>query len=199
MIHRANAEALHEAVLAERPNTVVEVGMAYGASSLAILGALDELGSGQLISVDPNQRTQWEGRGLAVVAEAGFSERHQLIEEPSYLALPELLRRGQRLDLAYVDGWHTFDYALLDFFYLDRMLGPGGVVGFNDCGWPSVEKVLRYVLANRPYEETDVGLAPRWITRKRWHRVIARRVNTADRYLRKVDDSEPGWDFFADF
>ena len=44
-------------------------------------------------------------------------------------------------DLVYVDGHHSFDYVLLDFFYADQLLGAGGVVGFNDCGWPSVSEL----------------------------------------------------------
>jgi hypothetical protein len=46
---------------------------------------------------------------------------------------------------------HTFDYALVDFFYIDKMLNIGGVVIFDDLSYPSIRKLCRYVLRNLPY------------------------------------------------
>ena len=54
------------------------------------------------------------------------------------------------LESAAVDGWHTFDYALLDFWYADKMLDVNGVVGFNDCGWRAVSKAIGFVLTPPP-------------------------------------------------
>ena len=45
-----------------------------------------------------------------------------MIEEPDYLALPELVRQQLAPEAAYVDGKHSFEYVLLDFFYLDKLL-----------------------------------------------------------------------------
>lgn len=46
---------------------------------------------------------------------------------------------------------HTFDYAFIDFFYIDRILKPGGVIVFDDLCIPAVNKVFRYALTNRAY------------------------------------------------
>ena len=166
--------------------------MAFGVSSLAILAALREIGQdGKLISIDPGQSTGWQGCGRTAVARAGLSSRHELIEDYDYNALPRLLTSGLRIDFAYIDGWHTFDYSLLDWWYVDRMLPAGGVVGFNDCGWPAVEKAIRFVMTHRKYEELDVGLPPRYqgysrrremlrmlafATKKQWYRATERQV-----------------------
>ena len=48
--------ALYNAVLRQRPSVVVEIGMAYGTSALAILSALRGTG-GRLISIDPDELT----------------------------------------------------------------------------------------------------------------------------------------------
>jgi len=83
------AVGLHRAVLAKRPQTMVEIGLANGAASLAILSALAQLGGQrQLISIDPNQYTQWGNAGLKNIEANGFAHLHRLIEEPDYLALP---------------------------------------------------------------------------------------------------------------
>jgi predicted O-methyltransferase YrrM len=204
----AYAEALYRTVLDKRPAVALEVGMAFGVSSLAILSALDEAGSaGRLISIDPYQTAQWQGCGAFAVRRAGFEHCHELIEEPDYLALPRLLASGLRLDFAYIDGWHTFDYTLIDWWYADRMLNVGGIAGFNDCGWPAVDKAIRFVLSHRKYEEIDVGLPVEAANYSRWRGLMRRLAGgdnswyrqSQDRYFRKLEDWEPRWDFFAEF
>ena len=154
------AAALYWLVLATRPAVAVEVGMAFGVSSLAILAALRRNGlDGRLISIDPHQFTQWWGCGVAAVERAGLKDRHELIEDYDYLALPRLLGSGRRIGFAFIDGWHTFDYTLLDFWYLDKMLEVGGVVGFDDCEYRAVHKAIRFVQSHRRYEELETGLA----------------------------------------
>ena len=196
------ANALYELIRQRRPQTVLEVGMAFGVSSLAILTALDETGAGSLTSVDPNQLTgEWKGAGLANIRRAGFGDRHTLVEQPNYLALPKLFESGMRIDVAYIDGWHTFEYALLDFFFIDKMLALNGVVGFNDAGWPSVHKVIKFLLRHRKYVEIDVGL-PTVYHARNLPTSIARRIldaPTQDRYFEKREQWEPPFNYFANF
>lgn len=202
LVDPAYADALYRLVRYVRPKVVLEVGMAHGGSSLAILTALEENQQGRLLSVDPNQHAGgWTG--VTKVSEAGLSHRHQLLPEPDYLALPELVRSGVELDLAYIDGWHTFDYTLLDFFYIDKMLHESGIVGFNDCHYPSVERVLSFVARHRKYDQVDVGLVRRTAIRRRAGLPLARwtgrRVDGADQYFRKVESWEPDFKYWADF
>jgi predicted O-methyltransferase YrrM len=189
-IPRAFAEALHETVLKHRPKTSLEIGMAFGISSLAILAALQELGTdGRLITIDPNQSCDWSNCGRTAVARAGFAARHELIEGFDFSVLPRLLDRSLKIDFAYIDGWHTFDYTLIDWWYADKMLAVDGIVAFNDCGFPAVEKVIQFVLTHRSYVEMDVRLP----------KILKDGRRTEDRYFRKTDNKEPAWNFFAPF
>jgi hypothetical protein len=202
------AEALYRTVLARRPTLVVEVGMAMGCSTLAILTALEESGAdGRLISIDPYQAA-YKNCGLAAVRRAGLTARHQHLKQPDWFALPQLLEARTQVDLAYIDGNHTFDFVLLDFWYLDRMVPVGGVVGFNDCSMPAVHKVIKFLLTHRRYEELDVGLPTSYVDYNRLRGAIRRLTraapqtyyrNFADRYFEKKDNWEPTWDFFAAF
>ena len=64
------ADALYRHIREQKPKVAVEVGMANGISTLAILTALEENGGeGRLISIDPNQSTQWRNCGRASVNE----------------------------------------------------------------------------------------------------------------------------------
>lgn len=197
-----HADALYATVLAQRPQVVVEVGMAFGLSSLAILTALrDAGGTGRLISIDPYQSTTWRGIGTANVERAGLSGMHELMETPDYLGLPRLLEARTRVDFGYIDGWHTFDYTLLDFWYLDRMVPQGGVVAFNDAGLRAVHRVMRFVRTHRRYRELNVGLRPSYRGRNPVA-TLQRRLTgrqDADRYFQKVEEWEPAWNFYAPF
>lgn len=201
-------EALYQHVKRQRPKVCVEVGMANAISTLSMLTALEENGEGRLISIDPNQSTQWRDCGRAAVDRAGLSHRHEAIEKPDSLALPQLLGEGQTVDFGYIDGWHTFDYAMVDFWYLDKMAPAGAIIAFNDCGWPAVAKAIDFVLSHRRYDEIDVGL-PKQYSRPDGLRSILRAIRykrvgeyflqRQDRYFKKTEDWEPRWDFYARF
>ncbi len=193
------AQALCDFVEREQPKTVVEVGMALGFSSLAILSALPE--DGILISVDPFQDTDYEGAGMAQVARSTHAKRHRLVAEADYLALPKMIEQGLKVDFAYIDGMHTFDYVLLDAFYLDKLVPVGGAIAFNDCGFRSIHKFLHYFVKHRKYIEIDVGLPRNFRGAnpiKTLIRTMTRRSNQ-DRYFRKVADWEPEHNFFRNF
>jgi predicted O-methyltransferase YrrM len=149
------------------PKVSLEVGLAYGISALYICDALRVREGTRHIAVDPNQHggvwgDSWDGIGIANLRRAGFGDIVQLIEKPSHLALPELEMAGQEVDFAFIDGWHTFDFTLLDFFYVDRMLRVGGIVAFDDAGWPSVRKVCRFIATNRAYSVAGTFGAESW-------------------------------------
>ncbi|HYG25955.1 MAG TPA: class I SAM-dependent methyltransferase [Caulobacteraceae bacterium] len=195
-VPRDFAEALLREVKKRKPRVVLEVGMAYGVSSLAIAYGLQP--GARFISIDPFQNSQWEGIGKANVARTGAA--HELVEELSHFALPRLLAEGLEVDFAYIDGNHTFEAVLLDFFYIDKMLKVGGVVAFNDAGWPAIHRVLRFVTRHRKYREIDVGLPKTYGKSLRNH--IPNRLAgrfSADRYFEKVEDFEPRYDFWAPF
>ena len=199
-ISLGHASALYEFIKKTKPKTVLEVGMANGISAVAMLQALKENGSGELISIDPYQDSDWGGRGLKLIKECGLAGIHRLIEEPDYLALPRLLEAKQGLDFAYIDGWHTFDYTLVDFWYIDKMLNINGTVAFNDCGMSAVSKVIGFLKTHRDYEEEMI------LTRTYRASNLAKTIIrialgrcTNDRYFRKKSSFEPSWFFFKNF
>jgi predicted O-methyltransferase YrrM len=168
-----------------RPTATLEIGMAYGVSTLFICEALSTLGHPVRHTViDPFQSTQWRGIGMRNVADAGYAALVELREERSELALPRLVEHGSVIDFAFVDGWHTFDQVMVEFFYLDRLLRPGGVIAFDDADRRSVNRVIRYAINYpnyQPYFPPAVG-SHSW--RGAARRAI-RRVPGADRLLRR--------------
>ena len=152
------ATALTAMVRQARPRLCVEIGMAYGISTLAILEGLEP--GARLISIDPFQDADFDGFGRKLVALTDRADQHEVWQEPDYLALPRLIDQGAAVDFVYIDGMHTFDYVLLDGFYADKLVPVGGVIGFNDCGFRSIHKYLKFFRSHRDYEELDAGLRP---------------------------------------
>jgi predicted O-methyltransferase YrrM len=138
-------ESIDNVISSNHLTKCLEIGMAFGTSAITILS--NE--KCNLISIDPFQSTQWESNGVKLVKEFGFSDRHELIEKKSYIALPELLTDHESsFDFIFIDGWHTFDYTLLDFFYSNLLLKIGGFIMIDDALHNGVSSCMRYLNKN---------------------------------------------------
>ena len=90
-----------------RPRTYVEIGVAEG-SSIRLAGP-----GTRAIGVDPKPHLKFElGPNVSIFAETSdaFFARHDLRAELG----------GLPVDLAFIDGMHHFEFALRDFFNLER-------------------------------------------------------------------------------
>lgn len=97
-----------------------------------------------LISIDPNQNRKWKEVGLFSVESAGLKQFHRFYEGKSYDIMPKLLSdHAESLDLVFIDGWHTFDYTLVDGFYADLLVKSGGYIVFDDALHKGPQKVVR--------------------------------------------------------
>jgi predicted O-methyltransferase YrrM len=153
----AEGEWLQRIVANLRPIRSLEIGCAYGVSSLYICESLASVSReasarpASHILIDPFQRTQWRGIGLKNIRDAGFGSLVDFREERSEIVLPGLLDEGVTLDFAFIDGWHTFDQVLLEFYYLNRLLRVGGVIAFDDANRRSINRVVRHALTYPAY------------------------------------------------
>ena len=96
-------EFLSQLVTQVDANVCVEVGLAYGISSLYIAEAISKQTAPRLISMDPWEKQCWHDIGLLNLERAGYSSFVEFHPEYSHFVLPQLLANGERLDFAYVD------------------------------------------------------------------------------------------------
>ena len=141
-------------------------------SSLYICEALAAVGADRHIIIDPYQHEYWQGLGIEHLKAAGYGRLIELHELPSHQALPRLETAATKLDFVFIDGAHWFDYVMVDFFCVDRMLRVGGVIVFDDLDWPGVRKACRYILTNRAYTLFP-GDADRPHPKGSWRRSLA--------------------------
>jgi predicted O-methyltransferase YrrM len=131
----------------------LEVGLAYGTSALVFAEYHQRAKNTGVchMAIDPNQfgagEGHWEGIGVENLKRVGFmrGRNWRLVERSSTEALPALNGRV-KLDLALIDGYHLFDYTLIDVFYCLKMLKVGGVLIVDDKKMKAIRAVARYVL-----------------------------------------------------
>jgi predicted O-methyltransferase YrrM len=194
-------DLISKVVEAVRPTRSLEVGFAYGVSTLFVCEALAKIGKpAKHIVVDPFQFSEWRGIGLRNVKSAGYGKFLELREERSEIALPQLLRENTVLDVTIIDGWHTFDHALVDFFYVNKMLRVGGVVVLDDSSMPAVGKLVDHVLTYGCYRVFGIpngpGLRARRLAyyaglkKSKWPSAVA---------LQKIAPDDRRWDWYRSF
>jgi predicted O-methyltransferase YrrM len=123
----------------------IEIGFAYGISSIAICEAIKNNGGNKHLIIDKFQNEGWEGKGLLLAKAAGYLPMIDLREEFCYQVLLTLLKEETRYDFAYIDSVKEFDWILVNFFYLDKILEVGGIIALDDVMWPGIRKVARFV------------------------------------------------------
>jgi predicted O-methyltransferase YrrM len=148
----AEGALLQQIVADIKPRVSLEIGCAYGVSALYICEALASAPARvRHIVIDPFQSTQWRGIGRKHLRDAGFEALVDFREERSEIVLPRLVSEGVTLDFAFVDGWHTFDQVMVEFYFLNRLLRIGGVIAFDDANRRSINRVIRHALTYPSY------------------------------------------------
>jgi predicted O-methyltransferase YrrM len=150
-----DCDLLRDLLIAERAETVVEVGLAYGSSALAIGEALVTAGrpAPRHVIIDPFQESAYAGVGWELLRSAGLEMIAELRTEWSSAVLPQLLAEGFVADAAFVDGSHRFHEVFVDLYFLRKLVRPGGLVLLDDTDAPSVGTAVRYF-------ERNLGWAP---------------------------------------
>jgi predicted O-methyltransferase YrrM len=145
-----DCDLLRDLLIAERAETVVEVGLAYGSSALAIGEALVAAGAPgpRHVVIDPFQQQAYADVGWDLLCSAGLDAIAELLVEPSSAALPGLFAEGVVADAAFVDGSHRFHEVFVDLYFLRKIVRPGGLVVLDDHWTPSVRAAVRYYERN---------------------------------------------------
>ena len=144
--------------MAECTRVVVEIGLAYGSSALAIGEALHSSGSGPVkhVIIDAYQ-DRFHDTGWVALESAGLADDCTLLRERSQLALPGLVAEGLVADAAFVDGSHIFHNVFIDLFFLREIVRPGGLIVLDDCQWPSVATAASYFEVNAGWRDQPIG------------------------------------------
>ncbi|WP_407884076.1 class I SAM-dependent methyltransferase, partial [Scytonema sp. NUACC26] len=202
---------LQEFIQKNHLERTLEIGMAYGLSTLFFCQAHHERGRGSHIAIDPMQHSEWKSIGVLNVQRAGYADKFRFFEACADEVLPQLIAQGEKIDFAFIDGSHLFDYVLVDFFLVDKLLEVGGYVVFDDIWMTGIRKVVSFILANRDYElvnfDTKASFSKRLqVIIKRFFQNPFEGNCQGMKYipsnicvLKKVSDDRRPWDYHRSF
>lgn len=153
----ADGDALRDLLIAEQARVVIEVGLGYGSSALAIGEALvsHAMQDVKHVIVDAYQQ-QFQNAGWEAITAAGLSNICTLLTDRSQLVLPQLVADGFSADAAFVDGSHTFHNVFVDLYFLRDLVRPGGLIVLDDCQWASVASAVRYFEVNAGWQPQTI-------------------------------------------
>ncbi len=122
-----DCDLLRDLLIAEGAATVVEVGLAYASSALAIGEALVTVDPPhpRHVVIDPFQESVWSNVGWELLCSAGLDAIATLMLAPSSIALAQLAAEGPIADAAFVDGSHRFTRSSCTSNSCARSSGPG--------------------------------------------------------------------------
>ena len=159
----------------------MEIGCAYGFSTLYFLAAISSNHAATHTAIDPYESDGWGGIGVQNARATGMDESFRLIEEKSFLALPRLIRDETQYDVIFIDGNHRFDDTLLEFTLCGLTCKMGGYIVLDDMWMPSIRKAISFVRRNR----------------RDFSEVATPVVNLAA--FQRVAEDKRNWDHFQDF
>ena len=147
-IDAANGMWLYDLYRRLAPRASLEIGMAYGCSTLFFLAAIAKNGAGAHTAIDPYELSYWHGIGAEKVRQVG-ANAFRFVKETDYQAATDLARERRTFDFIFIDGSHRFDDALVDFTLFAPLLNKGGLIVFDDIWMPSIRTTVAFIQTNR--------------------------------------------------
>lgn len=143
-IDNESGKILYDFVLEAKPERILEIGFFHGKSTHFMAAALDELGRGQITSIDLEEVRSCTPSILDLGKSSGLGKYINPIFSPvgSQWELRSLIRDNTSegrctpiYDLCFIDAYHSWEKAGMDFFLSDKLLKPGGWMLFDDLAW----------------------------------------------------------------
>ncbi|GAA1592980.1 hypothetical protein GCM10009828_017510 [Actinoplanes couchii] len=156
-----DCDLVRDLLIVEEARTVVEIGLAYGSSALAIGEALltVDAPNARHIVIDPFQQKAYNNVGWDLLCSAGLDSIAELVAVPSSLALARMVMDGVVADAAFIDGSHRFHEVFVDLYYLRKIVKPGGLLLLDDDYQPPVRDAVRYYERNVGFSEVPEAFA----------------------------------------
>ena len=111
----ANIHLIYDCVILLKPKKIIETGVAYGWSSLAILKALFKIGEGSLISVDMPYPRKKNEKDVGIIVPEYLKKNWTLLRKPDRPGIKDALKLANGIiDLCHYDSdksWWGRDFA----------------------------------------------------------------------------------------
>jgi predicted O-methyltransferase YrrM len=133
------AQVICDVIAENKFRHILELGFRHGVSTCYMAAALDDLGAGEITTIDLLGAKEAQPNIDALLGDLGLAHLVDVYYEPtSYIwRLMKLLEADDapRFDFCYIDGAHDWATDGFAFFLVDRLLKPGGLIIFDDMDW----------------------------------------------------------------
>lgn len=143
----------YKPVMDDESLNVIEVGLAYGTSTITIMNKIIASSYKKDILydiIDMNQTKQWKNIGLKNINNfIKHKSKHdkqekdikiQLFQDSSTVIIPTL---EKKYDISFIDGSHAEDVVIQDFMNVHKLLKLGGLMIIDDVLHDGVKKALK--------------------------------------------------------
>jgi len=139
---------LYHLIRCARPADVAEIGTYWAGTAEVMARALHANNFGHLYTCDPFGAE----RAPVIISQwpLELQQRVTFLAANSMGFADYLRMREIRLDLAFVDGCHDFEYALFDVLTSARLMRPGGIVVMDNAEHPGVVSAFREFMRMNP-------------------------------------------------
>ncbi len=154
-VKKAAGEFIYSLIKKNKLKSTIESGLGLGISAAYIISATKS----KHIAIDPFYKTEWDSSiAMKNMKELGFTNLLVDHNDYSYNVLPQLAKKGHKLDFAFIDGDHRYDSIFIDYFYIDLMLKKKGFILFDDAWMRTTQLVASFIRTNkRNYKEISTS------------------------------------------
>lgn len=143
-ITEEEAKFIFDFLIKNKIKKTLEVGFGNGCSTAYIISATKD----KHYAIDPFEN-MFSNLGLENIKNLKLDEHLIFENDFSHSALPKLLKKGVKIDFAFIDGNHQFDSIFIDFYFIDLLLNHHGYVLFHDSWMRSTQHVISWIKNNK--------------------------------------------------
>jgi len=144
-IKKYEAEFIYNFLHEKGIKNTLEIGFAYGCATAYIISATRN----NHYVIDAFQEQIFSNAGLINMERLKLKEFLSFEHDFSHFALPKLVKKGIKVDFAFIDGGHKFDDIFCDFYFIDLLLNSNGYVLFHDAWMRSTQHVVSWIKNNK--------------------------------------------------
>lgn len=166
-----DAIILYSFILESKPSRILELGFDHGVSTLYMAAALDEIGSGTIITIDnhyaklsnPSIYQLMQLTNLEKYINPIFANRSYTWELKKLLEKNIINNEKVLFDFCFIDGAHNWETDGFAFYLVDKLLNEGAFILFDDVKWNYKnsnnipEEIIKY-MGDDELEECHVEL-----------------------------------------
>jgi len=147
-IHSEDVSAMLPILKKYKPKVMLEIGSAYGTST-KLFGAIAEEFGGHVYCIEPDPKPEFYNN----LKEYKLKKYVTVVKGES----PWINWEGQpKIDFLFIDGFHNYRNAFVDYMYWQKYLSEGAVVAFHDTNrFPQVSRAVDEII--RSEDLTPIG------------------------------------------